>query len=158
MTSLQSQPGFRQANHFSVGGYQFGVTYATTSIIGTPRFAFTYQDQTVDFAGEEIRVEQTQPGQLVTVDLNSKTSQVVAYYGNNPGNQGLFGNRTGRQGEVIERLTLLVPTVNLAPDQRENPVQILAIFSVRPRTGKPLGPSQYCMPLSLYGSASKLDF
>ncbi|MEZ4730017.1 MAG: hypothetical protein R3E79_23045 [Caldilineaceae bacterium] len=147
-----------QANQFSVGGYQFGITYATTSITGAPHFSFTYQEQTLDFVGKEIHVEQTQLGQLVTVCLSNKTNQVAAFYGNNPGNQGLFGNRTAREGEVIERLTLLVPTVNLAPDQRENPVQILAIFSVRPRTGKPLGPSQYCMPLSLYGTASQLDF
>ena len=152
------QPGFMQANQFSVGGYQFGITYETTSITGTPRCSFTYQEQRLDFVGKEIQVEQTQLGQLVTVRLSSKTNQVVGFFGNNPGNQGLFGNKIESQDEVIERLTLLIPTVNLAPDQVKSPVQILAIFSVRSRTGKTLGQSQYCMPLSLYGTASKLDF
>jgi hypothetical protein len=158
MSSAQLQPGLIQATQFTVGGYQFGITYETTSRTGTPQFSFTYQAQTWNFVGKEIHVEQTKLGRLVTVSLSSKTNQVIGFLGNNPGNQGLFGNDTESQDELIERLTLLVPTVNLAPDQMRSPVQILAIFSVRLRTGATLGQSQYAMPLSLYGTASKHVF
>jgi hypothetical protein len=158
MSSAQPQPGLNQATQFTVGGYQFGITYETTSLTGTPQFSFTYQAQTLNFVGKEIHVEQTKLGRLVTVPLSSKTNQVIGFLGNNPGNQGLFGNDTESQDEIIEQLTLLVPTVNLAPDQMKSPVQILAIFSVRLRTGIALGQSQYSMPLSLYGTASKHDF
>jgi hypothetical protein len=158
MTSVQAQPVLVQPNQFSVGGYKFGITYETTSITGTPRLSFTSQGQTLNFIGKEIQVEQTQLGQIVTVNLGSKANQVVGFYGNNPGNQGLIGDNSVSQDGIVESLTLLVPTVNLSPNNLTSPVQMLAIFSLRSRTVKIADQTQYYMPLSLYGTASKIDF
>lgn len=157
MTSVQSQPTIVQPNQFIVGGHKFGITYETTSITGTPSLSFTSQGETVNFADKEIKVEQTQLGQMVTVNLSSKANQVVALYGNNPGNQAPIRSDSATQ-DSIESLTLLVPTVNLSEQDLTNPVQILAIFSLRSRNVKILDQTQYYMPLSLYGTASKIDF
>jgi hypothetical protein len=167
MTSAQSRPIVIQPNQFIAGGYNIGITYETTSLTGTPRLSYTRQGQTVTFTGEEIQTEQTQLGQMVTVNLSGKFNQIAGFYGNNPGSQGLIGINLDNQDsdsiaqkpdETIERLTLLVPLINLPQSSLEGPVQMQAIFSLLWRTTKAPDQLQYYMPLYLYGTAKRVEF
>ncbi|WP_019500701.1 hypothetical protein [Pseudanabaena sp. PCC 6802] len=136
MTSVQAQPVLVQPNQFILSGYGIGVTYETTSFTGTPRFSFTRGSQTLNFVGEEIHVEQTQLGQMVTVNLS--------------GNQKAVG--------TVETLTLLVPAITVPATTKSAPMNTIAIFSTRSTLVKTVGQSQTYMSVSLSGTANQIDF
>lgn len=56
-------------NLYQLQGHQLHISYSTTSFIGQPQF--TYQDsvKTLNFAGDEIRVLDSEIGKLVTVTI-----------------------------------------------------------------------------------------
>ncbi|MBW4569586.1 MAG: hypothetical protein KME31_16630 [Tolypothrix carrinoi HA7290-LM1] len=133
MTS--AQPVLVQPNQFQLGGYDTEIVYAS-SITGVPQLTYKTRSQTLNFSGEQIQTEQTQLGQMVTVNLS-----------NNPQAIG-----------VVETLTLLIPTVNLTLDSRESFIQTIAIFSLRSPLVKKIGQSQTYMTLCLSGTAQQIDF
>ena len=136
MTSVQSQPVLVQPNQFLLSGYDADISYETTSFNGTPRFALTRQGQTLNFSAEEIITEQTQLGQMVTVNLG--------------------GNRQALQ--TVETLTLLIPAISLPVATKTAPLQTIAIVSRRSPTVKVAGQVQNYMTLCLSGTANQLDF
>jgi hypothetical protein len=96
-----------QPNLFELEGYNTQITYSTTSsIAGVPQLSYKNRGQTLNFRGDDIRIEQTQLGQMVTVNLSEKPAS-----------------------EVLETLTLLIPIVNLPSTSPERAVQTTAIFS-----------------------------
>jgi hypothetical protein len=136
MTSIQPQPVLIQPNQFILSSYDIGITYETTSLTGTPRFSYTRHGQTLNFAGEEIQTEQTQLGQMVTVNLHGNLKATGA----------------------TETLTLLIPAIAVAGNAKSAPIQTLAIFSLRSSQVKILGQSQNYMTLYLAGTASLVEF
>jgi hypothetical protein len=95
-----------QPNLFELEGYNTQITYSTTSIAGVPQLSYKNRGQTLNFRGDDIQIEQTQLGQIVTVNLSEKSAS-----------------------EVLETLTLLIPIVNLPSASPEQAVQTTAIFS-----------------------------
>jgi hypothetical protein len=143
MTSVQIQPVLVQPNQFLLGGYDIEVNFETTSITAVPQLIYKNRSQTLNFRGDQICIEQTQLGEMVTVTLNR----------NLPG--------TGAD----ETLTLLIPAISLLSTTKTAPIQTIAIFSLRrdasskeSPTVKIPGQSQNFMSLCLFGTANQIDF
>lgn len=62
---------FTQANSFELSGGSIVVSYSSTSISGVP--LLNYRDNNINrnFSGQEISIQETQLGQLITVTLES---------------------------------------------------------------------------------------
>jgi hypothetical protein len=122
-----------QPNLFVLQGYNTQITYSTTSIVGVPQLTYTNRGQTLNFRGNEIQMEQTQLGQMVTVNLSD-----------NPAS------------EILETLTLLIPIVNLLPESKETAIQTTAIFSqiIKPTKAQ----VQTYRTLCLAGTAQQVAF
>jgi hypothetical protein len=122
-----------QANLFELQGYNTQITYSTTSVIGVPQLTYVNQGQTLNFRGKDIRQEQTQLGQIVTVDLTD-----------NPAS------------EILETLSLLIPIVNLSSKSLETTIQTTAIFSQVAKSTT--AQVQTYMTLCLTGLAKQVAF
>lgn len=122
-----------QPNLFELQGYNTEINYSTTSILGVPQLTYTNRGKTFNFRGDDIQFEQTQLGQMVTVDLTE-----------NPAS------------EILETLTLLVPIVNLPSTSPERAIQTTAIFSQIVKSTK--AQVQTYMPLCLSGVARQVAF
>jgi hypothetical protein len=123
-----------QPNLFELEGYNTQITYSTTSsIAGVPQLSYKNRGQTLNFRGDDIRIEQTQLGQMVTVNLSEKPTS-----------------------EVLETLTLLIPIVNLPSTSPERAVQTTAIFSQIVKGIK--AQVQTYMTLCLAGKAKQVAF
>lgn len=62
---------FLDANLFDVESCGVAINYAKSSLTGDPRLSYTDKDRSLSFVGEEIRVEETEIGNLVTVTIDS---------------------------------------------------------------------------------------
>jgi hypothetical protein len=133
MTSLQPQSVLVQPNQFLLRGYDIEISYETTSFVGTPRLSFIRQEQILNFSGKEIQSENTQLGQIVTVQLSD--------------NQ--------KAASTIETLSLLIPVVSLLSTTKTAPIQTMAIFSQRSSQMKIAGQSQIYTTVDLSGTANQ---
>ena len=136
MKSMKSPSAVVKPNQFLVSGYDTEISYETTSFTGTPRFSITRQSQTLNFEGEEIQLEQSQLGQMVTVDLSNNLQA------------------TG----VVETLTLLIPSISLTTADKTASIRTIAIFNRQSPQIKLLGQSQMYASIYLSGTANQLDF
>jgi hypothetical protein len=122
-----------QPNLFELQGYNTEINYSTTSILGVPQLTYTYRGKTFNFRGDDLQIEQTQLGQMVTVDLTE-----------NPAS------------EILETLTLLIPIVNLPSATPEREIQTTAILSQIAKSTK--AQVQTYLPLCLAGAAKQVAF
>ena len=125
-----------QPNLFELEGYNSRISYSTTSIVGVAELTFVNRGETFSFRGDQLRVEQTQLGQMVTVVLN-----------NNPQAIG-----------SVETLTLMIPAITVPSDSRQADMQTVAMLSLRTPRMKSSHQSQFYMPLCLAGTARQIDF
>lgn len=95
-----------QVNLFELQGYDIQITYSTTSITGQPQFTYSDRIESRTFSGNEIVVENTGLGQIVTVQLKSNQAD-----------------------EGLESVTLLIPVAQIAADTQSVAIQTLAILS-----------------------------
>jgi hypothetical protein len=58
-----------QPNEFELHDHEIKITYFTTGITGQPSFTYHDQNQTLNFTGQEITVEETAIGKLVSVTI-----------------------------------------------------------------------------------------
>jgi hypothetical protein len=100
------QPNVIQPNDFTLQGYDVQITYSTTSFSGQPQFSYSDRVESRSFSGDEIVVENTGLGQMVTVQLK-----------NNAADEGL------------ESVTLLIPVVQLTAEVPSIAIQTLALLS-----------------------------
>ena len=143
MTSAQPQLVLLQPNQFLLGGYDIEINYETTSIAAVPQLIYKDRSQTLNFRGDQIRVEQTQLGEMVTVTLNRNLPETGA----------------------DETLTLLIPAISVLSTTKTASIKTTAIFSLRrdaaskesPRAKIP-GQSQTYLTLCLSGTANQIDF
>lgn len=119
-----------QPNLFTLQGYQTQITYATTSITGMPQFTYNDGVETLHFRGEEIVVEESQLGQMVSIVLP--------------------------ESRAFATLTLLVPVIHLPQECRESAIQTTAILSRRVKVKE--GQAQSYQPLALAGAAQQVSF
>jgi hypothetical protein len=125
-----------QPNVFELAGYDTRISYSTTSIVGVPELVYVSRGETLTFRGDQIRIERTSLGQMVSVTLNVNPKAVGA----------------------VESLSLLIPSMNLPADSRRGSIQTVAILSLRVPTAQIPSQSQVYMPLCLAGSAQQIDF
>lgn len=122
-----------QPNLFELQCYNTEINYSTTGIVGVPELIYTNFEQTLYFTGDDLQLEETQLGQMVTVSLSQN-----------------------RASEILETLTLLVPRVNLPAQSLEKTIQTIAIFSQIAKSTK--AQIQTYMTLCLSGQAKKVAF
>ncbi|WP_013325158.1 hypothetical protein [Gloeothece verrucosa] len=96
----------RQANLFELSNDCVQIVYSTTSFSGRPQLNYLNKDQKFNFQGDEIRVQETEIGSLVTVTLETIPDLLT---------------RT---------LSLLVPLVNLRGEDLQTLIQTIAIETV----------------------------
>ena len=65
------QGNLNQANTFELRGKSIHVSYTNTSVAGGPTFSYRDDRLSRSFSGEEIRVADTELGQLITVTLEA---------------------------------------------------------------------------------------
>ena len=65
------QANLNQANIFELRGKSIHVSYASTSFAGVPTLSYRDDRLSLSFSGEEIRVADTELGQLITVTLEA---------------------------------------------------------------------------------------
>jgi len=114
-----------QPNVFELEGYDTRISYSTTSIVGLPELIYVSRGETLKFRGDQIRVERTSLGQMVSVILNANPQAVGP----------------------VESLSLLIPAMNLPADSRHGSIQTVAILSLRLPMAKIPSQSQLYMPL-----------
>jgi hypothetical protein len=125
-----------QPNVFELEGYQARISYSTTSFAGVASLTYVSRGETFSFRGDQLKVERTQLGQMVTVTLASKPQAIGS----------------------VETLTLMIPAITVPADSRQTDVQTVAMFSVRMPQVKSSYQSQFYMPLCLAGTARQVDF
>jgi len=65
------QANLNQANTFELNGKSIHVSYASTSFTGVPTLSYRDDQLSRSFSGEEIRVADSELGQLITVTLEA---------------------------------------------------------------------------------------
>ncbi|KST68030.1 hypothetical protein [Mastigocoleus testarum] len=133
---MNQQNNILQPNLFELTGYNTKISYSATSIAGVPLLTYSQNDKTLSFKGEEIRSEETNLGQSVTVTLKSNLAD-----------------------EGFESLTLLLPTINLPEKSLTSSITTLAILSQRPGfiPTNTTGQLQQYQSIFLYGTAQKVE-
>jgi len=74
------QANLNQANTFELSGKSIHVSYASTSFAGVPTFSYRDDRLSRSFSGEEIRVADTELGQLITVTLEANPDLKVVTF------------------------------------------------------------------------------
>jgi hypothetical protein len=98
------------ANLFELESYGVQITYSKSSITGDPRFSYRDADHNLNFSGDEIRVEGTEIGDLVTVTIETVSDLRTV------------------------TVTLLVPEVNLPEDTKQSPFETEAVVTTHHTT------------------------
>ena len=133
---MNQQNNILQPNLFELTGYNTKISYSATSIAGVPLLTYSQNDKTLSFKGEEIRSEETNLGQSVTVTLKSNLAD-----------------------EGFESLTLLLPTINLPEKSLTSSITTLGILSQHPGfiPTNTTGQLQQYQSIFLYGTAQKVE-
>ncbi|GAC1385444.1 MAG: hypothetical protein NVS4B7_09800 [Ktedonobacteraceae bacterium] len=128
MTEQSNPPNHLQSNEFNLAGKDVHLTYLTSDTDGKPHLSYKDAQYERSFNAEEIRVEQTELGMLVSVTL-----QIIVDFGSNT-------------------FTLLVPNVQVA--DLALPVETLAIKCHHRTTlaGPPPGAEQSYHVIHMNGS------
>jgi hypothetical protein len=128
---------FEQANLFELGSYGTQVTYSSTSITGQPLLNYRDEANNLSFMGDEIRIEETEIGQLITVTLES-----------------------GAADAPPVTFTLVLPEVNVMPQSGGTQIQVPGILTTtRSLFGGPrLGAEKTYSILDLQGTAQFVVF
>ncbi|MDQ3185411.1 MAG: hypothetical protein M3Q16_02900 [Pseudomonadota bacterium] len=123
--------GFTQANLFELSRGAIHVTYSSTSILGGPIFSYRDDQLSRSFRSEEVRLRDTEVGQLITVTL-----------------------------EIIPDLrtvtfSLVLPIVTVMPQSNGIRIKVPGITTTSPTTiaGPPPGPQQLYSVVNLRGTA-----
>jgi hypothetical protein len=111
-------------------GYNTEISYAKSSS-GRSQLIYKNRGETRSFGPNELHIEPTQMGQLVTVQLTKDPAS-----------------------EMLEALTLIVPSINLGGTFLKSDLQTNAIFT---QTTKKKGQAQIYMMLCLMGTAEQVD-
>ncbi len=123
--------GLTQANLFELSRGVIHVTYSTTNILGGPIFSYRDNHTSKTFRGEEIRIQESAIGQVVTVTLESIPDLKTVTF------------------------SLIVPTVTVIPQSTGTPIQVPGITTTAPTTiaGPPAGPQLLYSVVKLRGTA-----
>jgi len=123
--------GFTRATLFELSSKTIQVTYSTTNILGGPIFSYRDTILSRSFRGEEIRIENTAIGEVVTVTLETIPDLRTVTF------------------------SLIVPVVTVMTQSSGTRIRVLGITTTTPTTiaGPPSGPQQLYSAVYLNGSA-----
>ncbi len=123
--------GFTQANLFELSRGAIHVTYSSTSILGGP--ILSYRDNRISrsFRGDEIHIQDTDIGQLITVTLETIPDLRTVNF------------------------SLVLPAVTVMPQSQGTHIRVPGITATAPTTiaGPPPGPQQLYSVVNLRGTA-----
>ncbi len=127
---------FQQANLFELGNYSTQVTYSSTSFTGRPQLNYRDDTNIRNFVGEEIRFQETEIGQLVTVTLETIADLRIVTF------------------------TLILPLVNVMPQSGGTRVQVPGILTTTHTTiaGPGSGAEKTYSTVNLQGTAQFVVF
>jgi hypothetical protein len=127
---------FQRANLFELGGEDIQVTYSSSSFAGPP--LFSYRDGSINqqFSGEDIRAEESELGELLTVTLEQIPDLRTVTF------------------------TLILPVVTVLPASMGTFIQVGGITTTTHTTivGPPLGQQKTYSAVSLRGTAQAVVF
>lgn len=123
--------GFTRANLFELSSNTIQITYSTTSILGGPMLSYRDHVRSLSFRGEDIRIEQTALGDLVTVTLEAIPDLRTVTF------------------------SLVVPAVTVMTQSGGTRIKVLGVTATAPTTiaGPLPGPEQLYSAVYLRGSA-----
>ena len=122
---------FMQANLFELRGGSIHITFSSTSITGSPLLSYRDNGRSLSFRGDEIRIQDTEVGQLISVTLeNIPDLRMVTF-------------------------SLVLPVVTVMPQSSGIQIQVPGITTVSPTTiaGPPPGPQKLYSTVNLRGTA-----
>jgi hypothetical protein len=124
-----------QANTFELSGKSIHVSYSSTSFTGVATFSYRDNRLSRSFSGEEIHLQDTEVGQLVTVTLESVAD----------------GDRV--------TFSLALPTVTLRRDAAIR-IKVPGLTVTNPSTiaGPPPGPQKLYSIFNMKGTAQFFEF
>lgn len=123
--------GFTQANLFELSQGAIQVTYSSTSILGGPIFSYRDGQLSRSFRGDEVRLQETEIGQLITVTLETIPDLRTVTF------------------------SLVLPVVTVIPQSSGTCIKVPGITTTAPTTiaGPPPGPQQLYSIVNLSGTA-----
>jgi hypothetical protein len=123
--------GFTRANLFELNGNLIHVTYSSTSILGGPLLSYRDDQRSLSFQGDEIRIQNTELGELITVTLESIPDLKTVLF------------------------SLFLPIVTVMPQSSGVRIKVPGITTTNPTTiaGPPPGPQQLYSLVNLRGTA-----
>lgn len=123
--------GSTQANLFELSGKSIHVTYSSTSILGGPIFSYRDNQFSRSFKGEEIRLQETELGEVITVTLETIPDLRTVTF------------------------SLVLPVVTVMPQSAGILVKVPGLTVTNPTTiiGPPLGPQRLYSIVQLRGTA-----
>ena len=123
--------GFTQANLFELSRGAIHVTYSTTNILGGPIFSYRDNQISRSFTGNEINIQDSNVGQVITVTLETIPDLRTVTF------------------------SLILPIVTVMPQSGGAHVLVPGITSTAPTTiaGPPPGPQRLYSVVNLKGTA-----
>jgi hypothetical protein len=123
--------GFTRANLFELNGNLIHVTYSSTSILGGPLLSYRDDQRSLSFQGDEIRIQTTELGELITVTLETIPDLKTVLF------------------------SILLPVVTVMPQSSGIRIKVPGITTTNPTTiaGPPPGPQQLYALVNLRGTA-----
>lgn len=122
---------FTRANLFELSGDSIQVTYSSTSILGGPILSYRDNQFIKLFRGDEIRLQDTELGQLITVTLETIPDLRTVTF------------------------SLVLPIVTVMPQSAGICIEVSGLTVTNPTTiaGPPLGPQKLYSVAQLKGTA-----
>jgi hypothetical protein len=123
--------GFTQANLFELSSSSIHVTYSSTSILGGPLLSYRDSQLSRSFSGKEIRIQDTEVGQLISVTLESIPDLKTVTF------------------------SLILPVVTVMQQSSGTRIRVVGLTTTEPTTiaGPPPGPQKLYSAVTLRGTA-----
>jgi hypothetical protein len=123
--------GFTRANLFELSGNSIHVTFSSSSILGDPILSYRDDQRSLSFKGDEIRIQNTELGELITVTLETIPDLKTVTF------------------------SLILPVVTVMPQSSGVRIKVPGITTTNPTTiaGPPPGPQQLYSLVNLRGTA-----
>jgi hypothetical protein len=123
--------GFTQANLFELSSSSIHVTYTSTSILGGPLLSYRDSQLSLSFRGKDIRIQDTEVGQLISVTLESIPDLKTVTF------------------------SLILPTVTVMQQSSGTRIKVVGLTTTEPTTiaGPPPGPQKLYSAVTLRGTA-----
>ncbi len=123
--------GFTRANLFELNGNLIHVTFSSTSILGGPILSYRDDQRSLSFKGDEIRIQNTELGDLITVTLETIPDLKTVTF------------------------SILLPVVTVMPQSSGIRIKVPGVTTTNPTTiaGPPPGPQQLYSLVNLRGTA-----